>query len=84
VVAFPADRALWLPQSRRMKASRPSTDGQFHLDDLPAGDYYLAALTDADQDEWQAPSFLAAAVAAGVKITLGEGESRTQDLKINK
>lgn len=82
VVAFPADRALWISPSRRIKSARPSTDGQFRFDDLPPGDYYLAALTDADQDEWQTPAFLSQVIPAGVKFTLGGGETRTQDLRI--
>ena len=53
-------------------------------DDLPAGDYYLAALTDADLDDWQSPAFLAQAIAAGVKVTLGDGETKTQDVKISE
>jgi protocatechuate 3,4-dioxygenase beta subunit len=84
VVAFPTDRSLWLPQSRRLRSVRPGTDGQFRLDDLPAGDYYLAALTDADSDDWQSPEFLAQAVAAAVKVTLAEGEKKTQDLRIGR
>jgi hypothetical protein len=84
VVAFPADRSLWLPQSRRMKSARPATDGQFKFDDLPAGEYYLAALTDADQDEWQTPEILMQAMAGGIKVTLGDGEKKTQDLTIRR
>jgi hypothetical protein len=84
VVAFPADPALWIAPSRRMKSARPSTDGQFRFDDLPAGDYFLAALTDADQNDWQAPAFLTQVMAAGVKLTLSTGETKTQDLKISK
>ena len=82
VVAFPADRALWVPQSRRMKSARPSTDGQFGLEDLPAGDYVLAAITDADQEDWQSPEFLAQAMTVGVRLTLADGETKAQDLRV--
>jgi hypothetical protein len=71
-----------LPQSRRLRSVRPSTDGQFRLDGLPAGEYYLAALTDADSDDWQSPAFLAQATVAAIKVTLGDGERKTQDLRI--
>ena len=84
VIAFSADRSLWFPQSRRLRSVRPSSDGQFRLDDLPAGEYYLAALTDADSGEWQAPAFLAQAMVAAVKVTLGDGERKTQDLRIGR
>jgi hypothetical protein len=84
VVAFPADRAQWATPSRRMKSTRPATDGQFRLDDLPAGSYCLAAVTDADQETWQSPAFLTQLLAAGVQVTIGDGETRTQDLKVSK
>lgn len=84
VVAFPSDRALWVAQSRRMKSARPSTDGQFQIDDLPAGTYFLAALTDADQEDWQSPAFLAQLTAASVSLVLADGETKTQDLKVAK
>ena len=82
VVALPADRALWLPQSRRLVAVRTATNGVFTFSDLPPGEYVLAALADVERDEWQLPEVLAQLAAAGVKITLGEGETKMQDLKI--
>jgi hypothetical protein len=84
VVVFTSDRALWVPQSRRLRSVRPSTDGRFAIDDLPAGEYYLAALTDAESEDWQAPEFLAQVVAAAVKVTIADGARTTQDLRIAK
>src|SRR5205814_3928620 len=46
MVAFSTDRAMWRAPSRRVASTRPATDGAFELRDLPAGSYYLAALTD--------------------------------------
>lgn len=82
VVAFPADRTLWLPQSRRMVAVRPATNGAFQFDALPPGEYVLAALADVERDEWKLPEVLTQLAVAGVTVTLGEGETKTQDLKI--
>jgi hypothetical protein len=82
VIAFSADRSVWLPQSRRLRSVRPSTDGQFRFDDLPAGEYYVAALTDGDADDWQSSGFLAEAIQGAIKVTLGDGERKTQDLRI--
>ena len=84
VVAFSANRAHWTPQSRRLRSVRPGTDGRFLLDDLPAGEYYLAALTDADSDDWQSREFLDQVRAAAVRITLGDGERKTQALRIGR
>jgi len=84
VVAFSVDGTLWTPQSRRLRSVRPGTDGEFRLDDLPAGDYYLAALTDADSNDWQSPAFLAQIVPAAIKLTLADGERKTQNLRIGR
>ena len=44
VVVFPADRAYWTGNSRRVLATRPDTDGRYaFLRTLPAGDYLLVA-----------------------------------------
>jgi len=82
VVAFSADRANWRQGSRRSVSARPATNGRFVFADLPAGDYLLAALTDLDPLEWQTVEFLEQVAGAGVKVTIGEGEKRVQDLRV--
>jgi hypothetical protein len=84
VVVFPADRALWMPDSRRIRSTRPATDGTFSFADLPPGAYLLAALTDVEPDEWTRVEFLQELVPVAVKVALGEGEKRRQDLRIAK
>ena len=83
VITMPADRAQWVAGSRRVKSTRPGTDGRFSFTDLPAGDYLLVALTDVEPGEWQKPSFLSAIAPAGVRITLAHGERKQQDLRIS-
>ena len=82
IVAFPADKSLWIPGSKRMRAVRPGTDGQFSIAGLPPGDYLLAALTDVEPGEWNDRAFLEMLVPAGVKLTLADGEKKKQDLQI--
>ena len=82
VVAFSADRANWRPGSRRSASARPVTNGRFVIPDLPAGDYFLAALTDLDPLEWQTAEFLEQVAAAGVRVKIAEGEKKIQDLRI--
>ena len=84
VIAFPADMSLRIPNSRRLRSIRPASDGSFAFVNLPPGTYLLAALTDVDPDEWQKPEFLEALVSSSVKIALGEGERKRQDLRIGK
>ena len=56
---FPANKAYWVPQSRRILSTRPGSDGHFKFPNLPAGDYLIAAVTDVEQGEWYDPAFLA-------------------------
>jgi len=82
IVVFAVDKARWGPQSRWIQSVRPASDGRFKVPNLPAGDYYIAAVTDVEQGEWYNPEFLAQLVPAGTKITLGEGEKKVQSLRI--
>ncbi|HEX5069475.1 MAG TPA: carboxypeptidase regulatory-like domain-containing protein [Vicinamibacterales bacterium] len=82
VLAFAADRNLRGPYSRRIKAVRPGEDGSFGIGGLPAGDYLLAALTDADPEDWQNPEFLRQLEASCVKVSLIPGTPVVQNLRI--
>jgi hypothetical protein len=82
IIVFPADERLWLPESRRIRATRPATDGRYTFIDLPAGDYRLVAVTDADPGQWFDPAFLRELAAVAMPIALTDGERRVQDLKV--
>jgi hypothetical protein len=82
IVVFPADRSLWRAPSRRIKTTRAGTDGAFVVRDLPAGDYLIAALTDFEPDDQLDPAFFDKLVPASAKVTLADGEQKTQDLRI--
>lgn len=85
IVVFPADRRLWTaPMTRRIRAVRPGTDGRFTVPNLPAGEYRIAALTDIAPGEQTDPAFLEELVNASVAFALGDGEKKTQDLRIAK
>jgi hypothetical protein len=49
---------------------------------LPSGDYLLCALTEYEPAQLNDPAFLEQLVPASVRITLADGEKRTQDLRI--
>jgi protocatechuate 3,4-dioxygenase beta subunit len=82
IIVYAADRMFWSPPSRRVAMTRPGIDGKFTIRDLPSGNYLLAAVTDAEPGEWMDPAFLAQLVTASIKVTLAEGETRTQDIRI--
>ena len=82
VLVFPTNPAWWGETSRRVRVQRPGTDGKYSFVDLPPGDYVLAAVTDMEPDAWGDPAFLRSLVVGGVRVTIGEGEHKTQDLRI--
>ncbi len=84
IVLFAADQRFWTPQSRRILSTRPSTDGKYTFRDLPAGDYKLVALDDAEQDSWFDPAVLRQMMGAATSVTITEGEKKTLDIKTNK
>jgi len=82
VIVFPTERRWWGASSRRVRATRPASDGRFSVIDLPAGDYLIAALTDVEPDEWKRAEFLGQLVRGGVKVTIRDGERTVQDLRL--
>lgn len=84
VIVFPADQTLWVPQSRRTFAVRPSADGAFAFRGLVPGDYFVAAIDDVEPDAWFDPALLQRLTASAMKISVAEGEQKVQDLRLNK
>jgi len=83
IVLFATDRAMWFSGSRRVRpAIRPASDGRFAFSGLVAGEYYLAALTDVSAADLANPLFLEQVAPAAIKVALGHGEKKTQDLRI--
>jgi hypothetical protein len=82
IIAYAADRKLWLPQARRVRAVRPDATGHYAIANLPSGDYLINAVGDIDQDEWKDPGFLDALSATSMKVTIGDGEKKALDLQL--
>jgi hypothetical protein len=82
ILAFSSDRKFWTPGSRRIRMTRPATDGAFSVKGLPAGEYFLGALTDLETGEWNDPTLLDQLVRRSVTITLRDGETTAQDIRI--
>jgi hypothetical protein len=83
LVVFSADRRFWTPRSPRTQHVRPDANGTFVARDLPAGDYFISAVADLEDGQWNDPAFLAALAAASpVRITLAEGEKKVQDIRV--
>jgi hypothetical protein len=82
IVVFPADRALWHERSPRLRILRPAADGGFTARDLLPGAYRVAALTDVEENEWRTAAFLESIFDASIAVTLMDGRSTRQDVRI--
>lgn len=83
IVVFSTDRAHWGPGSRRVLQAQPASDGRFTVVGLPAGDYFLAAVTRLEPGDLANRQFLEDLLSASLRITIRDGEQRTQDLKLS-
>jgi protocatechuate 3,4-dioxygenase beta subunit len=81
VILFPTDPKLWLPHSRLILTGRTDHAGAYRISPVPAGDYLIVATDDVEQGEWFDPEFLEQISGSATKLTVGETEQRTQDLK---
>jgi hypothetical protein len=84
VIAFPSDERLWLPQSRQIVTARTDQSGSYRLDAIPPGEYLVIAVDDVEQGEWFDPAFLEQVRDKATRVSVGEGEVRTQDLKVQE
>ena len=82
VIAFSSDRAMWGPSARRVRAVRPDVDGHFSMLDLPPGDYLLGVVSDIDPEDAQDPALLDQLAPSSIKVAIGEGEKKVQDLQM--
>jgi hypothetical protein len=65
---------------RRVRLIRPGKTGNYSVN-LPGGEYYVLAVPDGQSGDWQDPAFLDAASRAAARITIREGERKSQDLR---
>jgi hypothetical protein len=83
VLAFPADASLWRPQARQILTARPDQTGKYRIRGLPPGEYYLVTVDPAEQGEWFEPAYLEEHRSGAARVTLSEGDVKTQDFKVN-
>ena len=82
IIVFSTDQTYWTLGSRRVQTARPASDGKYKVTGLPAGEYFVSAVTAVDRTEVYDPAFLTQLVGASFKITIKDGEKKTQDLKL--
>jgi hypothetical protein len=83
VLVFSTDRTLWGTSTRRVTSARARESGEYSINGLPPGEYFLCALTELDTTRvWADPSYLEELAALSIKLSIGEGEKKRQDLRI--
>jgi hypothetical protein len=83
VITFPVDPRYWVDFSayaRRIREVVTDRDGAFVLSDLPPGDYFVVAASQAAID-WSVPRLLERLSAVATRVTLAEGERKSVDLQ---
>jgi hypothetical protein len=83
MLVFSTDKSAWTSMSPRLRPpTRPASDGRYRVVGLPPGEYFVAALGEIAAVDYLDASFLEQVAAAALKITLGEGEKKQLDLKL--
>jgi hypothetical protein len=75
-VLFAQEPPAWTPPSRRIFGVRPDQNGRYVFPDVPAGDYLITTLADAEPGEWFNPDVLAQLAPGALPVTIRRGESR--------
>ncbi len=83
VVLYPADEQFRTGTSRRIRAARPATDGTFTFTNVAPGEYRLAPATDPEPGAWYDPGFLDQLDGGSIRITVGEGEKKSQAVRVS-
>jgi hypothetical protein len=87
VIAFPVEPALWTNYGlspTRIKPVGVSNTGAYRLTTLPAGDYFLVALSGAQPMAWQEAEFFKKASALATRVAVGWGDKKSVDLKVTE
>jgi len=82
LLIFPADSRRW-SSGRYLRTARPEQDGRFKVSGLVPADYYIIAVDKLEGGQWPQHEFLDRIRAKAATVTIGDGETRTIDLKIN-
>jgi hypothetical protein len=82
ILAFSTDRTHWRPESRRLSPPQPTPEGRYVFSGLPPGQYYVAAVPEYERAIWNTPEYLEQVVPGAITVTIGDGEKKTQDIKL--
>ena len=69
---------------RRMRKVATSDSGSYNIPAIPAGSYYVAAISETVASDWQDPAFLEQLAASAAHVQVGDGEAATQSLRVQE
>jgi hypothetical protein len=82
-IAFPQQPAA--PGSMaRSSIARPDQDGRFKFRPLRPGSYYVVAVEYIEQGQWLDPEYLERLRSSATRVTIGDAEAKSIDLKVVK
>ena len=84
VLAFSNDASFWRAQSRQIMTARPDQTGKYRIRGLPPGEYYLATVDPAEQGEWFEATYLDQHRTGAARLTLGDGDVKSQDFRVRR
>jgi len=83
VAVFSVDEKSWKEPLRRVFWTATDDHGAFTITVGRPGEYYLVSRADINPQDLRDPSYLESLVPASIKISLAEGEKKSQDLKLS-
>jgi hypothetical protein len=87
VIVFSTNRDRWFARSQYLRiVGGPDADDGFTVTALPPGEYFAAAVDgidgDMDNGDWQNPDVLAALSTRAQRVTVGERQRASADLRL--
>jgi Carboxypeptidase regulatory-like domain len=87
VIVFPADSKAWVETGanpRRMRKVATTDTGAYDVKALPAGAYFVAAISETVAGDWQDPAFLEQLATSATHVQIDHGEKATQSLRLQE
>jgi hypothetical protein len=82
VILFSSDSSGWYWRSRRIQVVQTGDDGTFAVVGVPAGEYFLAAVTGLESDDEYDPEWLRRVTVSAIRVFLKAGQDLKQDLRL--
>ncbi len=83
VIVFPTDPAMWTNTGlwpARMKTATVSSTSAFKFAPLPAGDYFIAAISRSFTEDWREQAFLTRVSRSAARVSLTWGNKSTVEV----